>query len=203
MSRLTLALAALIGAASVSACSATAAITPTTDTRQEIVTYDIAGIDYVSAADAVVSKTRSIMSSANIQRSFSPDPLPSEPGRLVLQNPLATTQMGPMAAFAANLQIPSCPNAQLIVSSDDNSFGNFGETTRYTTCLWEYEGGVHMAIYSAYTSRTGMNPTQLGRQAVQSMIGNSEQFIERSRQDVIEALEQAGATVTESSRRLS
>lgn len=166
MSRFTLAFAALAAAATVSACSATAAITPTTDTRQEIVTYQIDGIDYATAADEVVARTRSIMSSANIQRSFAPDPLPAEPGALVLQNPLATTSMSHMAAFAANLQIPSCPNAQLVVSSDDQSFGNFGETTRYTTCLWQYEGGVHMAIYSAYMSRTGMNPTQLGRQAV-------------------------------------
>lgn len=35
------------------------------------------------------------------------------------------------------------------------------------------------------------------------MIGDSGQFIERSRKDVIDALENAGATVTETSRRQS
>jgi len=115
---------------------ATDAFTPTVETRQSIVSYDIQNIDYLIAADQIVATHRSVMSSARIERNFAPDPLPAQPGRITMSNPLHNSPVAGMAQFGgAQFLLPSCDGSQLVITSDDTSFGRYGETTRYTSCV--------------------------------------------------------------------
>ena len=184
---------------------ATSSLTPTVETRQSIVTYDLQNIEYIDAADRIAATHRAVMSSARIERNFAPDPLPPAPGRITMTNPLYNSPMAGLAAYGGTqFQLPECSGAQLVISADDTSFGRYGETTRYTSCVWAYDGGVHLEIYSAFTQRSGASADLIGRQVAQSVLNRSSaDFIERTHSRVVTDLEAAGAVVTQTGRRQS
>ncbi len=189
-------------AACVSAC-ATPALTPSVETTQSLVTYEITDIGVAEAAEILVTAVKSELSTAQVQRNLAPADLPAKPGGIKVVNPLEGTSMAGLAALAGNsLTIPSCPEASVSVIADNTRFQRSGETTNYAACLWPYRDGLHMEIFSSYTIQSGgVSSAAIGRTLARSALGDSSQFIERTRDSIVTRLEAAGATVTETSRR--
>lgn len=52
------------------------------------------------------------------------------------------------------------------------------ENTQFFTCLWQYEDGYHVDIYTQFDIESG-GLENLGRDLVRGMMGDSSQFIPR------------------------
>lgn len=192
-------------AATVLAGCATSSLTPTVETRQSIISYDIQGLAYQGVAERIVATHREVMSSARIERTFAPDPLPASPGQIRMDNPFAGTSMAGMARMGGSqFLMPQCDGAQLVITADDTSFGRYGETTRYTSCVWAYAEGVHLEVYSAFTQRSGASADLIGRQVAQAVLNrDSSEFIARTHERIVGDLVSAGARVEQLSSRES
>jgi hypothetical protein len=176
-----------------------------TEVKRAIVEYEITGLSYNDAADAISEATRRTVRRVNIQRNLGSADLPTAPGRIELVDPFAGTNMRGFAALAGAgaLQMAHCPDARLVITATDDTWASHGESAQYTNCLWEYGGGLRFATYSAYTEQRGMSMEQLVRQAAEPLLGDSQAVIERSHAEILARLASQGAQVFEVSRRES
>lgn len=194
---------AIMGAAiAVLGACASPALTPSVETTQTLTKYEISNIDYDTASQILVDTMKVQVSRANVQRNLVTGVLPTEPGGIEIVNPLEGSPLAGMASMAGQvLAIPSCPQAPLSITAINSSYQKYGENTNYAACLWPYEGGLHMEIFASFTIRSGgLSAAEIGRGLARSAMGDSSQFIERTRSEVMAALETAGANVEETAR---
>lgn len=178
-----------------------ASVTPTTETRPSYAIYDIKTTGSNSAskiADAVKRGLQSQTTEVKITLGIPPHPLPEQPGRFRLVNPLGDKMTALMAASqgSGSFQIPMCDNSILSAYAGDSAMAQWGERTTFFMCLLPYTGGYHLDVYTTFTmSSGGFSPEVLGATLARSIVGDSSQFIPRTINSVVQEIRNTGATV--------
>ncbi len=190
---------ALLPMALASGCAST--LTPTTEQESAYAIYQVTPAEGVTAsqvAEAIKVALQKNTNNVHISRSIPPSPLPEKPGRFSLDNPFRGTGLAAIAgAQGQHLQFPTCDGALILASAQNTGMSNYGENTRFLTCLWAYEGGYHIDVYSSFTKGSGsFSLDTLGATLARKVVGDTSQFIPRTINSIVTEVEQLGAQVT-------
>lgn len=175
--------------------------TPTRETSQAYVVYDVKGADVPASriAEAVKVGLQKNMSSVQVNNGIPPSPLPEKAPRFQLASPLKGTGLAALAAASGqSLQVPTCEGAIMTANGRDTSLSQYGEGTTFFACVMPYQGGYSVNIYSTFTKASGgFSAASLGAALARTVTGDSSQFIPRTINDVVSGLKATGATVTQ------
>jgi hypothetical protein len=189
-------------AAVIAAMSGCASMSETTTTSYAYEIYNVEAVpqDRVAIENAMINGIKVRLNKINVQKNLPPHPLPDEPGRFQTQQLGAGTGMAAMAAMAGSglPVVVSCPGAAVVANTSDGDFSGYGETTRYTFCLWQYKDGYNIDAFVSYTSKSGFvgDPNVLGAQLARAVVGDSSKLIPLVMKDIREKLESTGKKVT-------
>jgi hypothetical protein len=184
---------ALLGAG----CGST---TPTRETSVGYAIYDIKAGPEVGGskiAEAVKAALQKNTSRVQIANGIPPSPLPDKAPRFQLASPLKGNLAALAAASGQSLQVPTCEGATLTANARDSSMARYGENTTFFACLMPYQGGHSLNIYTTFTKASGaFNAATMGASIMRPFVGDSGQFIPRTIGQIVEGIQQTGATVT-------
>lgn len=120
-----------------------------TETSETFIVYDLAG--FSGTASELKSRVREALTyqgdNAYVSDMLQTGEAPRYPSKLTLK-PLALN-------LPINISIPSCNGATFIVSSQDNSMAQYGDSSRYMACGFPYAGGYRVDFYAAYSTTSG------------------------------------------------
>lgn len=177
-----------------------AATTPTRETSVGYAIYDIkAGPETGAAkiADAIKVALQKNTSKVQLANGIPPAPLPEKAPRFQLVSPFKGSNLGALAAASGqSLQVPMCEGATLTANARDSSMSSYGEATTFFACLMPYQGGYSLNIYTTFTKASGaINAATLGATIMRPFVGDSGQFIPRTIGQIVDGVQQTGATV--------
>ena len=177
-----------------------AATTPTRETSVGYAIYDIqAGPETGAAkiAEAIKVALQKNTSRVQLTNGIPPSPLPEKAPRFQLVSPFKGSNLGALAAASGqSLQVPTCDGATLTANARDSSMSSYGEGTTFFACLMPYQGGYSLNIYTTFTKASGaINAATLGATIMRPFVGDSGQFIPRTIGQIVEGVQQTGATV--------
>ncbi len=171
---------AVVASLSVVGCKSTS-LTETKETRRNYVVYDLKvpeGVSSSEMANAIKTALQANTSKVKITEDLPPYPLPKESPRFQLVNPFSSNSN--LAALAGgSFRLPTCDGALVYAQATDSSMSSYGENTQFYTCLWQYEGGYHVDVYTQFDIKTG-GLSNLGTDLVRGVMGDSSQFIPRT-----------------------
>jgi len=175
----------------------------TTKTRETTVGYAIydvkAGAEVGGAkiAEAIKVALQKNTGRVQIANGIPPSPLPEKAPRFQLVSPLKGNLAALAAAQGQSLQVPTCEGATLTANARDSSMASYGENTTFFACLMPYQGGHSLNIYTTFTKASGsFNAATMGATIMRPFVGDSGQFIPRTIGQIVEGIQQTGATVT-------
>ncbi|OBU22240.1 hypothetical protein [Photobacterium aquimaris] len=190
---------ALVAAFSLAGCKSTS-LAKTKETKRSYAVYDLKVSKGVSSSDmskAIKTALQANTSSVRITEDLPPYPIPKESPRFQLVNPFGNNSA--LAALAGGAaKRPTCDGALIYAQATDSSMSSQGENTQFYTCLWQYDGGYHIDIYTQFDIVSG-GLENLGKDLIRGMMGDSSQFIPRtiaSLRDNLEALNVDSKLVT-------
>lgn len=190
---------ALVAALGLVGCQSTS-LTKTKETKRSYAVYDLKVPKDVSSSDmsnAIKTALQANTSSVKITEDLPPYPLPKESPRFQLVNPFGNNSA--LSALAGGaVKLPTCDGALVYALAADSSMNSHGENTQFFTCLWQYEDGYHVDIYTQFDIESG-GLENLGRDLVRGIMGDSSQFIPRtiaSIRDNLKALNAEAELVT-------
>ncbi|MBG0761740.1 hypothetical protein [Vibrio cidicii] len=186
--------AAVLASMTLVGCKSTS-MAQTKETKKSYVIYDIQVNDSVSPTDmskAIKEALQANTASVTVVEDLPPYPLPEKAPRFQLVNPFGKSAM---SALAGNMKIPTCDGALVYAQAADDSMSSYGENTQFYTCLWQYEGGYHVDIYTQFQIESG-GLSNLGVDMVRGMMGDSSQFIPRTINSIKQNLEALSAKTT-------
>ena len=138
-----------------SACGGIGMFTKTNKQQASYVIYDVKAPQgsYGDISHAIVNAMQRNTSKVSVNQGVAPYPLPERPGHFKLVD-LGGSSLGAMAALGGNTlpQIPTCKGAVLTVNGVDNSFSDYGQKSQIWTCLFAYQGGYQLDIYTTRES---------------------------------------------------
>jgi len=177
-----------------------AATTPTRETSVGYAIYDIkAGPEIGSSkiADATKTALQKNTSRVQITNGIPPSPLPQVAPRFQLVSPLKGSNLAALAAASGqSLQVPNCEGATLTANARDSSMANYGENTTFFACLMPYQGGYSLNVYTTFTKASGsFNAATLAATLTRPLVGDSGQFIPRTIGQIVQGVQQTGASV--------
>lgn len=177
-----------------------AATTPTRETSVGYAIYDIKAGPETGAtkiADAIKVALQKNTSKVQLANGIPPSPLPEKAPRFQLVSPFKGSNLGALAAASGqSLQVPMCEGATLTANARDSSMSSYGEATTFFACLMPYQGGYSLNIYTTFTKASGaINAATLGATIMRPFVGDSGQFIPRTIGQIVEGVQQTGATV--------
>lgn len=177
-----------------------ASMTPTRETKMGYAVYDIKGPEANGAkiADAIKVALQKNTSRVQLANGIPPSPLPDKAPRFQLVSPLKGSNLAALAAAQGqSVQVPVCEGATLTANARDSSMSNYGEATTFFACLMPYQGGYSLNIYTTFTKASGtFNAATMGATLMRPFIGDSGDFIPRTVGQIVEGVQQTGATVT-------
>ncbi|KZY42727.1 MULTISPECIES: hypothetical protein [unclassified Oleiphilus] len=178
-----------IVALSVLTLAGCASFTPTKERFEGYKIYDIKAEVSSSITMKLSNSLKEAMQenadNVKFENNLPPATLPDDVGRFELVNPFENAK-GFAALAGASMRVPTCKDAVIQATSNDNFAG--AENTTFFTCLMPYKEGYKMNVYYAFTKVSGGFSTEaLGRALAQSVVGDSSQFIPRT----VSALETA------------
>lgn len=186
--------AVILTSISLVGCKSTS-MTKTKETKKSYVIYDIQVGDSISPTDmskAIKEALQANTDSVKIIEDLPPYPLPEKSPRFQLINPFGKSAM---AALAGNIKIPTCDGALVYGQATDKSMSSYGENTQFYTCLWQYEGGYHVDIYTQFQIESG-GLANIGVDMMRGMMGDSSQFIPRTINSIKHNLEALNVKTT-------
>lgn len=190
---------ALVATLSLVGCKSTS-LAKTKETKRSYAVYDLKVSKGVSSSDmskAIKTALQANTSSVRITEDLPPYPIPKESPRFQLVNPFGNNSA--LAALAGGeAKRPTCDGALIYAQATDSSMSSQGENTQFYTCLWQYEGGYHVDIYTQFDIVSG-GLENLGKDLIRGVMGDSSQFIPRtiaSLRDNLEALNVDSKLVT-------
>ena len=175
-------------------CKSTS-MTKTKETKKSYVIYNVEVDETVSPtqmSQAIKEALQANTNSVRIVEDLPPYPLPEKAPRFQLTNPFGKSAM---AALACGMKIPTCDGALVYAQAADDSMSSYGENTQFYTCLWQYEGGYHVDVYTQFQIESG-GLTNLGVDLVRGVMGDSSQFIPRTINNIKQNLENLNAKTT-------
>lgn len=182
----------------VAGCAST---TPTRETSVGYAIYDIKAAPEVGGAkiaDAIKVALQKNTSRVQIVNGLPPSPLVEKAARFQLVSPLKGSNLAALAAASGqSVQVPTCEGATLTANARDSSMARYGEGTTFFACLMPYQGGYSLNVYTTFTKVSGgVNAATMGATLMRPFVGDSGQFIPRTIGQIVEGVQQAGATVT-------
>jgi len=153
--------------------------------------------------DAISRGVRLNAPGISISKPIVMGPLPSEPGRFELTDPLAGSSFQSLAALSGtsvSFRVPKCDGAALVGAAQKNSRAH---DLRMHVCLFPYEDGFSMNVFTASTGRRSGGLTGLVEDATTSVIGDSNAWEEITVRDMISTVRSLDAVdlkVIESSK---
>ena len=190
---------ALVVALGLVGCKSTS-LTKTKETKRSYAVYDLKVSKEVSSSDmanAIKTALQANTSSVRITEDLPPYPLPKESPRFQLVNPFGSNSA--LSALAGGaVKLPTCDGALVYAQAADSSMNSHGENTQFYTCLWQYEDGYHVDVYTQFDIESG-GLENLGKDLVRGVMGDSSQFIPRtiaSIRDNLKALNAEAELVT-------
>lgn len=121
---------------------------------------------------------------------------PEQPGRFKLENPLADSRLGALAAMggvsAQSFMIATCDGAVWVANLTRNISGS--QNMRATLCLFPYANedrqGYHLNLFVNDTAEGGGGLTRrFGRAVSARLVGTPQEFTERMLKDTVMAME--------------
>jgi len=178
-----------------------ATTTPTVERETGYAIYQVTpeeGTTAAQIAQAVQAALQKNTSKVQVTRGIPPSPLPEVSPRFQIVNPFAGSNMAALVARSgADMQIPTCEGALVMATAQNTGMSEYGEGSSFTVCLWQYQAGYHIDIYTTFKrSSGGFSPEMLGAMLARKVVGDSSQFIPRTVNDIVENVERAGAQVT-------
>lgn len=177
-----------------------ASTTPTREISSGYAIFDIqAGPDIGAAriAEAVKTALQRNTSGVQIVNGIPPSPLPNKPPRFTLVSPLTGNLAALAAASGQPMQVPKCDGAVMVANARDTSMARYGEGTTFFACVMPYQGGHALNVYTTFAKASGaFNAATLGATLARTVVGDSSQFIPRTIQAIVTAVEATGASVT-------
>lgn len=171
---------ALVVALGLVGCKSTS-LTKTKETKRSYAVYDLKVPKEVSSSDmanAIKTALQDNTSSVKITEDLPPYPLPKESPRFQLVNPFSGNSA--LSALAGGaVKLPTCDGALIYAQAADSSMNSHGENTQFYNCLWQYEGGYHIDVYTQFDIESG-GLENLGKDLVRGVMGDSSQFIPRT-----------------------
>lgn len=188
---------ALVILASLAGCASTR---PTYQTESSYVIFDVqpVTIDRTQFLDSITRAVQKHSSQVRVTREIPPAELPEKPGRFVLKEPFANSNMGALlAASGQSMKVPVCDGSLMTIASNDSSMSQYGENTTFFLCVLPYKAGYHIDIYASFSRASGgLSAAALGSALARSVVGDSSQFIPRAMNEVRIASESVGGKVT-------
>ncbi|MCP4989392.1 MAG: hypothetical protein GY928_26035 [Colwellia sp.] len=171
---------ALVVALGLVGCKSTS-LTKTKETKRSYAVYDLKVPKEVSSSDmasAIKTALQANTSSVKITEDLPPYPLPKESPRFQLVNPFGSNSA--LSALSGGaIKLPTCDGALIYAQAADSSMNSHGENTQFYTCLWQYEDGYHIDVYTQFEIESG-GLENLGKDLVRGVMGDSSQFIPRT-----------------------
>lgn len=191
----------VLAAALTATLAGCATTTPTVERETAYAIYRIApapGVTPAQMSQAIQTALQKNNSSVQVNRGLPPSPLPESPPRFQLVNPFAGSGLAALASQGgANLQMATCDGALVTAMAQDTSMSEYGEGTRFTVCLWQYQGGYHLDVVTNFTrSSGGFSPDMLGAMLARKVVGDSSQFIPRTINALVSGIESTGSKVS-------
>lgn len=169
-------------------------VSPSTkETKRSYVIYNVT-VDSISPSqmsDAIKSALQENTSKVRIVEDLPPYPLPAKAPRFELKSPFG--KKSALAALA-NIKIPTCDGALVYAQAANTSFSAYGEKTQVFVCLWQYESGYHVDVYSHFEIESG-GLNNLGVDFMRSVMGDSSKFVPRTINSIKTKLDELGANV--------
>lgn len=184
---------------SLSACGGIGMFTKTNKQQASYVIYDVKAPQgsYGDISHAIVNAMQRNTSKVSVNQGVAPYPLPAKPGHFKLVD-LGGSSLGAMAALGGNTmpQIPTCKGAVLTVNGVDNSFSDYGQKSQIWTCLFAYQGGYQLDIYTNYSQDSGLSGIgTLGEMLAEPLVGTSQKFIPRTISEIVDGIKKVGGKV--------
>ncbi len=178
-----------------------ASITQTTEREVGYAIYQVTPGDGATAtqiAQALQSALQKSTSRVHINRGIPSSPLPEVAPRFQVVNPFAGSNMAALAARSgADLRIPTCEGALVMATAESTGMAEYGEATSFSVCLWQYQRGYHIDIYTSFNKASGgFSPEVLGATLARKVIGDSSKFIPRTIENIVSSVEKTGSKVT-------
>lgn len=118
-----------------------------------------------------------------------PSPLPLQPGRFEVVDPLGKSNLGAlMAASGQSLKVAKCDSATLVASLKNDRHRQYGEDTMFVACVYAYSGGYNIDVWHRYSIQSG----NLGASLARTVVGDSSQFIPRTIESIVAGVRAAG-----------
>lgn len=176
-------------------------MTPTTETQESYAIYDIKRTSTIkdsNLSDTIKSALQKNVNGVRLSRGIPPSPLPEEPSRFKLEQPLQASHMSLMAASAGiSLRMPTCENSILTANAAHNNLSSYGESTSFFLCLIPYQSGYHLNLYSTYTKSTGgFSTAAIGNAIARAVVGDTSYQSKKTFDTVVAELEKSGAQLT-------
>ncbi len=178
-----------------------ASTTPTVETTPGYAIYDIkapAGVTHAQIAEAVKTSLQKNMSAVQVTNAIPPSPLPEKAPRFQLVSPFKGSNLAALAAASGqSLQVPTCEGAIMTAQAGDSSMRKYGEATTFFACVMPYQGGWSLNVYTTFRKASGAFSSQtLAATLMRPLTGDSSQYIPRTINGMVEAVQATGATVT-------
>jgi hypothetical protein len=118
-----------------------------------------------------------------------PSPLPAQPSRFQLVDPLKNSNLGALiAASGQSFKTAKCDGASFVAGLKNDHFKRYGEDTAFVTCVFPYAGGFSVNVWHRYSQQSG----NIGASLARSVVGDSSQFIPRTIESIINGMRAAG-----------
>jgi hypothetical protein len=114
----------------------------------------------------------------SIQRPLEMGPLPEEPARFTLEDPLSSTTLGSLAALsgaAYSFKVPNCDGARLVGAATESIALR---DLRLNVCMFPYQGGYGMNVFTASTQKRDGGVYGLIQDGTARVIGDDEAWEE-------------------------
>lgn len=180
-----------------------ASITPTYQTESAYVIFDVqpASINRTRFLDGITQAVQKHSTQVRVTREIPPAELPEKPGRFVIKDPFANSNIGALGVLLASsgqsMKVPVCDGSLMTIASDDSSMSHYGESTTFFLCVLPYKAGYNINIYATFSRASGgLSAAALGSTLARSALGDSSQYIPRAMNEVRLASEAVGGKVT-------
>ncbi|PJK03759.1 hypothetical protein CO612_08550 [Lysobacteraceae bacterium NML71-0210] len=180
--------------------SGCATMTPTVQSKSQYVIYQIdmpEGVSPSQVAQAVKTSLQRHVNSIQISENVPPYPLPETAPRFQVGNPFGPA-LSALAGPSAMTQVATCEGALVYARANMDSMSGYGETSTFTVCLWQYQGGYRLDTHVVFVEKSGgFSPEALGAALAKKVVGNSGQLIPRTINSIVSEVEKTGATVSQ------
>lgn len=198
--KLTLVTTAIAATSLLAGCSGLNSLTESHKQETSYVIYDLKNVkDYNAVADGISDALKSNTSKVNVSQGVAPYPLPAKPGHFKMGS-YGGSSIAALATLKGGMlpQAPSCPDALWRAYAVDNGFAQYGQITRYWACLFAYQGGYQLDLYTNYSSNSGIGSGvgALGAAIASPFVGTPDKFIPRTMQAIVDGIKATGTKLS-------